>query len=639
MINPYTLINEGDGPAFATSDNKVIKFFENDQSSATPLVENVLIFDGTGSTLSALAVAEVNKDLLGSPGGRSVFMNNTVEHESTVQLTDTRYARVHGVNGPGSPSASLSTPRLKQIQIVEFNFTLNTATVVATYDLSQHIDPDGTGDTIEDIVLFKISDTRFGCVFKDKGVANPVSGSSSMLKIILLNDAGASITQQMAPVTMIDVGDPAINRGDTTAIINGWDACYLSTNRIVSALVEARRNSEDSNLVVSTKLNATFTGVETQGPVEQFSTTDLGRANEPRWRAVGDRFTFFIDEWANEPSYGDFPHIMRLTEINATTLVHTFGDFVPPYPIGAQPFIFGSPLTPLRGPGSPFTPGVRVGSPNEGVGSPEPYLDWEFDFDYNLVVDGTTLYLCTPIDDNIRDNAVGDRAINTSPFEGTYNLGTNGDRFVSTARDLSGTAFPDRITDPTNGLFPNSSHKVVALDTGLLWQLYSTPPTIGSPGLLGSPSVVPSSSGTESWHLITTNTSIQRGEGTVVLTINLDTGTLTPQTTAVDVLSYAGWPRWESDGAGGTRPTYKHCANGADAVNMCKLPNGKIGIFLGEVHYRIDPAAPFFTEAAWDARETTFANEGPTTIYRGADHVGILWDPTLITGSPFVYPG
>lgn len=538
----YTLNNEGEGPVFATSDNKIVKFVEPDRFSGIPYVEHLIILDGTAvAAPGVLAIPEVNKDLLGSPGGRSVSMSNTVEHETHIQLTDTRYARVHGVAGPGSPRASLQSPNLKQIQIVEINFTTNTATIVATYDLSQHIDPDGGGDTTSDIVLFKVSDTRFGCIFADKGVANPVSGLSSMLKIILLNDAGASITQQMAPVTMIDVGDPAINRGDVTATINAWDGCYLSTNRIVSALVEARRNNEDSNLVVSTKLNATFTGVETQGPVEQFSTTDLGRANEPRYRAVGDRFTFFTDEWSNEPSYGDFPHLMRLTEINTTTLTHTFGPFVPPYPVGAQPFIFGSPLRKLRGSGSPFIDTPKVGSPNEGVyGSPatanRPHLDWEFDIDYDLLIDGTTVYLTTPLEENLKRGNSGTLPMNTSPFQGTFNIGTTTDRFVSTARDLSGTDFPDRITDPTNGLFANASHRVTTLDTGMMYQLYSTPPVGGSPGLLGSPTVVPSSSGTQSWHLLTTNTSTMGAEGNAVITIDLDTATLTPVTTGLDII-------------------------------------------------------------------------------------------------------
>jgi hypothetical protein len=544
------------------------------------------------------------------------------------------------VPGPGSPKASLFTPDAG-LELVEVNFTTNTATVVATYYLTALMDPAGLTTTNE-IVLFKITDTIFGCIFADNGIANPNNTTNGVAKIVVFNDAGSSITVRMSPEVMFDITASANNNGDITANIGSLYGGYFTTSRIAFVGVESRRNNEDSGSLCSTKLNATYTAVETQGPLALFSSTNLGRLDAPRWLPIDDdRYIFFADEWGNEPSYGDFPYLMNITEVNTTDLTYTIGDFVSPYPVGSTPFLFGSPLRKLRGSGSPFTNTPKVGSPNEGLGSPEPFLDYELDTDWAYVIDGTTLYFHTSLDDNSRRKNSGTSRVNTSPFQGTFDLASNSDRFVNTARELSGSAYPDRTTNPTTGVFDNT--KVVAMDTGLMWRLFNpTAPDTGSPlpSTLGSPWVVPSSSGTRQWGLMNYNSSTVFGEGSIILTIDLDLATRTPLTTNLDVLSWDNWPKWESDGQGGAQPTaIGGVSQGADGYAICKLPNGKIVGFWGESQNRIDPAAPFFTEADYDARETDFNNDGPTTIYRGADFMAFYWDPTLTTGSPFIYPG
>lgn len=208
------------------------------------------------------------------------------------------------------------------------------------------------------------------------------------------------------------------------------------------------------------------------------------------------------------------------------------------------------------------------------------------DNDFDVYVDSDTrAYIHTNWESGDEEVAVGTVAINSVAFDGVQDLDGR-DRFVDTASNL---------TTDWAGSF--SGDDVLAVDTGFVYAYNGA-----------------------TWDLNTLNQTRWDYRGHVVMELTLNLGARTITTSKQEPIALNTLPRYVSDGIGGVNYTGQHTVFEADSCSVIKLPNGKFVISC-EANQRIEPDAPFYTKAAYDARSTS---------YLGGDFLMQYFDPTLM---------
>lgn len=593
---------------FATSGNKLVFMHDSDQDGFPGAVT---VADGTTdpapTIINGAAITGSTYQQIGEPN---------VYHEQTIQLTDTRYARIVNITSTGT---SIGT----QIEIVNVDLATAASSVVATYDATTKFDP-----------------IRMNNHFGLSGVGAGGSGYTNGVGVILEVEAAGWTSRAQVSATVVggvvqSVDDIIVDGGAYTDTFNpgdlvenppGGTGAQLSSPNFTTNRTNAERAGKTLFRISDTLFGFYFINnginynAQPKGTLNMMVFEDLGAS-------IGVKMdkTVLYDVTAPANNNGSVTSSMR--EFSVDYLDSTNRIFVVAFQrttgvtFAKDGFVlagkFNATYTGLDAVGTAENVADNtVGGFNNGrlilrrtddthalltydsftgVDSPKTAQMVEVNPTTLAVTAGAQLDPAGPADTDWRDDndrsqlialsptralwvyglswggaeqAANTITVNQEPFDNTQDLLTN-DRFVDTAANLT-TAWAGATTGTI----------VCAIDTGFTHRYNGA-----------------------SWDLQTLNSNRRDYLSLVVQELILNPSTNTVTLGKREALVNEQFPRWRSDGAGGIEKTYYHTSSAAENCQIAVLPNGRI-VVSANTDNRYNEDAPFLNITDYNARGT-----------------------------------
>jgi hypothetical protein len=597
---------------FATSDNKLVFIHDSDKNGFACAVT---VADGTTDPYPTILAGSATT---GSPAYEQQGTPNQ-NHEQTIQLTDTRYARIADV---AAGFTSLGT----EIQIIDVNLTTGASSIVARYDVTNQFDnarlishfdvanfARGSGYT-DGVQVLEVDADPADVITRAQVTATISGGQVQTVNDLIVDGGEYASNSPFNPGNLIgaggdglaDLSSPNFATNRTNSERDGKQLFRISDTLFGFFFINNGTNYNSSengslNVIVFEDLGASI-GVKMAKTEIYDVTAPANNGGNPRssmrefscdYINTTDRIfvIMFQQSYGGSPAGSGFnPNrdgAVIAAKFNATyTGLETIGAVEVAADTYANSQILirrvddthalllydsglglDDPLSARLIEINPTTLAITVGAELFPAGPPEG--DWRDSTDEGqvLVLSSTRALWVYGIEDAAREQAAGSITINQEPFDNTQDLRT-ADRFVDTFANIT-TAWPT----------PGFSQIVCTVDTGLTYKWNNV----------------------DTWELMTVNQNRRDYYGLYVQEFILDTTTNTVTLGKSESLVNEQFPRWESDGAGGVQKTGIHTERASAHNQIVLLPNGKIVISaFPDSAYNED--APFLNETDYNGR-------------------------------------